>query len=156
MIKWLEFKDEKKRFELMKFSSLNHIFDEDIFQDHVKIDDLASEEDTNRYSIIYLLLSLSYSYMELRHYKEAIDCLDECIILSGDTLADPYFRRCQARMCNKFSDDEQLLLALADIQKAKSIANEIIYEETYQKLMIYLDNRKKFQYEKINCIILLI
>lgn len=149
MLKWLEFKDEKKRYDLLKFSSLDPIFDEDIYQDQVKIEDTATEEDSHRYSLIYLLLSMSYSFMELRHYKEVIDCLDECISLSGDKIADPYFRRCQARMCNKFADDEQLLLALADIQKAKSISNQKIFEETYQKLI--LDHRKNIEFEKINC-----
>lgn len=151
MLKWLEFKDEKKRYDLLKFSSLNPIFDEDIFQDQLKLEDIAAEEDSYRYSLIYLLLAMSYSFMELRHYREAIDCLDECIYLSGEKIADPYFRRCQARMCNKLADEEQLMLALADIQKAKSISNDKIYEVTYQNLMKHLEQRKISEFEKINC-----
>ena len=155
MLKWLEFKDEKKRYDLLKFSSLEPIFDEDIYQDQMKIEDLSSEQDGYRYSLIYLLLAMSYSFIKLRHFKDAIECLDECISLSGEKLSDPYFRRCQARMCNKFSDEEQLMIALADIQKAKSLSNDMIYEDTYRKLMILIEQRQLNEMEKLNCIKLL-
>lgn len=151
MLRWIEFKDEKKKINLLKFSSLDPIFDTDIYQDLAKISDLVTEEDIYRYCLIYLLMAMSYSFMELRHFKEAIDCLDECIIYAGDKIADPYFRRSQARMCNKFSDDEQLLLALADIQKAKSISNDNKYEENYQKLISLIEEKKKIEFEKIDC-----
>lgn len=156
MLKWLEFKDDKKRYDLLKFSSLEPIFDDDIYQDQIKIEDLSSERDSYRYSLIYLLLAMSYSFIQLRHFKDAIECLDECISLSGEKMADPYFRRCQARMCNKFSDEEQLMIALADIQKAKSISIDKIYDETYLKLMILIEQRQVKELEKLNCIKFLI
>lgn len=135
----------------MKFSSLEPIFDEDIYQDQIKMEDISSEQDGYRYSLIYLLLAMSYSFIHLRHFKNAIECLDECISLSGEKMADPYFRRCQARMCNKFSDEEQLILALADIQKAKSLSNDKIFEDTYIRLMVIIEQRQLNELEKLNC-----
>lgn len=115
------------------------------------MEDISSEQDGYRYSLIYLLLAMSYSFIHLRHFKNAIECLDECISLSGEKMADPYFRRCQARMCNKFSDEEQLILALADIQKAKSLSNDKIFEDTYIRLMVIIEQRQLNELEKLNC-----
>jgi hypothetical protein len=183
LYKWIEFKDEKKRYDLLKSSDQVPIFDEDIYEDQVSIED--NEEDIYLFSLIHLLLAMSYSFMELRHYKEAIDCLNECVSLSGETLAEPYFRRSQARLYNKFSDEDQLMLALADIQKAKSISsqarlykrfsdedqlklaladiqkvksisNENIFQETYDKVISTIEQKKTLEMEKIKCIFLFI
>jgi len=85
-------------------------------------------------------LNLSYAYIELRNYKDAIDCLDECALLAEDKVADVYFRRSQARTYNRFSSFEDLELAKKDIIKAIDLKNEDIYLEHYKRLM-EIDNR---------------
>jgi len=66
------------------------------------------------------LKSLSYCYIQLRDYKEAIKCLDEAESLLGEKIPDIFFRRSQARLYNKNSSYEELILALKDIEKAIS------------------------------------
>jgi len=87
-------------------------------------------------------MCLSYSYIELRHFTEAIECLDECINIAGDKVPDLYFRRSQARALNKCSNDEQLNLAKADIEKAISLKKEQIYIEHSDKVKKLIEDRK--------------
>ena len=73
--------------------------------------------------------NLSYAYIELRHYSDAISCLDEAISIAEEKVPDLFFRRSQARTYNKFSNDEELLKALDDIDKAIKLKDEILYKE---------------------------
>jgi tetratricopeptide (TPR) repeat protein len=74
--------------------------------------------------------------MELRHYSEAIDCLDEALAIAEDKLPDLYFRRSQARTYNKFSDNEELEKAMQDIDKAIELKDEPLYKEHKDILLI--------------------
>jgi len=103
---------------------------------------VAVEEDSYKASVVYLLMCLSYSYMELRHFTEAIECLDECIGIAGDKVADLFFRRSQARALNKCSNDEQLQIAKTDIEKAISLKKEQIYIDHYEKVKKIIEDRK--------------
>ena len=98
---------------------------------------------------------MSYAFIELRHFQEAIDCLDECISYCGDKVPNAYFRRCQARVCNKRCDDQELLLALADIHKAKSLQKDDIYENLYDKLLWVFEEKRRIEVEKLECIFIL-
>jgi len=111
------------------------------------------EEDSYKASVVYLLMCLSYSYMELRHFSEAIECLDECIGIAGDKVPDLFFRRSQARALNKCSNDEQLHIAKADIEKAISLKKEQIYLEHYEKLKKIIEDRKAMFLSKMEGLI---
>lgn len=93
---------------------------------------------------------MSYAYLELRHYSSALDCANECISYADDNFPDVYFRRSQVRTFNKFSDQEQLLLALADVQKALSINKNKLYLQHLNLLNNLIEVRKNEQKEKIS------
>jgi tetratricopeptide (TPR) repeat protein len=130
LLRWIEFKDKKRGQEFISKPSLDPILDEDIIEKIVYLDDVAVENDSYEACLVYLLNNLAYAYMELRHYSEALDCLEEAIEIAKDRVPDLFFRRSQARCYNKFSKDEDLLLAKEDIDRAISLKkDEIIYKE---------------------------
>lgn len=92
--------------------------------------------------------------MELRHFKEALNCLNECVDLAEDKVADVYFRRSQVRTYNKGSSDLELKLALDDIEKAIALKSEIkIYQEHKEILIKIINRRATKEKEKIQSII---
>jgi tetratricopeptide (TPR) repeat protein len=129
LLKWIEFKDKKRQEEFLKRPTLDPILDEDFDEKIVYLDDIKVEKDSYEACVVYLLNNLSYSYMELRHFSEAIDCLDEALAIAEDKLPDLYFRRSQARTYNKFSDNEELEKAMQDIDKAIELKDEPLYKE---------------------------
>jgi hypothetical protein len=149
MLKWLEFKEEKKNDEFLKSPSLDPVLDSEIKECKTFLDDVQVEDDSYRACVVYLLMCLSYSYMELRHYNDAIQCLDECLPICGDKVPDVYFRRSQARTYNKNSTDEELALAEKDIEKAISLKTEKIYQEHKDILKKIVEERKTQRKEKI-------
>jgi hypothetical protein len=84
---------------------------------------------------------LSSAYIELRHYQEAISCLDECESICGEKIPDIFFRRSQARTYNKFSNEIELNIALKDIEKAMVIRNCEIYDEHFKILRHLIKDR---------------
>ena len=99
---------------------------------------------------------MAYCNIELRLYSNAVECLDECVILTRNMFPDVYLRRAQARIYNKKSKDDELKLAEKDINKAISLVmdynnkNKIdinIYYRTKNKLNQI--NKKRLEY-KIN------
>ncbi len=108
------------------------------------------EDEQFSYSIFSILISLAYSYLELRHFSEALEYLNECIEYYNEN-PDTYFRRSQARIYNKFSDDESNLLALMDIQKAIKLKNGKceLYEEHLEKVENRIEERKNVSLERI-------
>lgn len=150
MLKWIEFKDPKKNDEFLKVPSLDPILDEELKECKAYLDDVAVEEDSYNASIVYLLMCLSYSYMELRHYRHAIECLDECLEIAGDKVPDLYFRRSQARTYNKFSRDWELKKAKDDIEKAISLKKMPIYTEHNEILDKIIDDNKKVKIERVS------
>jgi len=80
-----------------------------------------------------VLKSLAYCYIQLRDYKEAIKCLDEAESLLGEKVPDSFFRRSQARLYNKDSTYDDLLLALKDIGKALSNIKHELNRDDYLK-----------------------
>jgi tetratricopeptide (TPR) repeat protein len=91
---------------------------------------------------------MSYAYMELRHYNEAIECLDECLNFAEDKVPDIYFRRSQAKTYNKYSSDRDLEEAMMDIEKALSLKEEIIYSEHKEILEKIISEKKKAEIER--------
>jgi len=87
--------------------------------------------------------------MELRHYKDALDCLNECEVEAGDKVADVFFRRSQVRTYNKLSSDEDFKLALFDIKKAISLKPEIkIYNKHLEILNKIIEKNEKTELER--------
>ena len=149
MLRWIEFKDTKKSAEFLTVPNLDPILDADIKECKIFLDDVAVEEDSYKACIVYLLMSLCSAYMELRHYSEAIECLDECIGIADEKVADLFFRRSQVRTFNKAADDEDLDKAKKDIEKAIYLKKEPIYLEHQEKLLKIIEEKQKSQVEKI-------
>jgi len=152
LLKWIEFKDPKRNLNCQNSNGLEPILDQDIIFGINKTRTFVMEDEQFNYSIVNLLLCLSYSYMELRHYSEALECLNECLEYNSDN-PDVYFRRSQTRIYNKFSDDESNLLALVDIQKAISLKHNIeskIYQEQLDYVMKQIEEKKNNEFNKIN------
>jgi len=151
LLKWIQFKDKKRQEEFIKKPSLDAILDCDIEEKKVYLDDVQVEEDSFKACVVYLLMNLCYVYMELRHYSEAVDCLDECEKIAGDLVPDVFFRRSQARCYNKSSSNEELSKAMADIDRAilllKKEENSQIYYEHKQILLKIIAEKKS---DKIN------
>lgn len=118
LLKWIEFKDKKRQADFVVKPSLDGVLDEEIEEKHVYLDAPDVEEESYKACVIYLLEIMAYSYMELRHYSCAIECLNECAEIAGNLVPDVYFRRAQARMYNKNSTDEDIKLAKEDMEKA--------------------------------------
>jgi hypothetical protein len=142
LLKWIQFKDKKRQQDLLKKPSLEAILDEDIEEKHVYLDNIKVEEDSFKACTVYLLMNLSSAYMELRHYSDSLDCLDECIQIAEEKVPDLFFRRSQARTFNKTSNQMELELAMQDIEKAISLKDEAIYKEHKQTLQKILKERQ--------------
>lgn len=109
-------------------------------------------EDSYKASIVYCLMCLGYTYMELRHYTEAISCLDESLEIAGDKVPDLYFRRAQAICYNKFSNSDDYKKALEDINKAISLKKDSLYIEFLDKFKEMIEQKKKNELDSINSI----
>lgn len=132
------------------FSNEN-ILDTDIIIKQLYVDDDNSAKLLDSYDacLVFLLLNLSSAYIELRHYSEALYCLNECELISSVKIPDVFFRRSQVRTYNKYSDFIELELALSDIQKAKELSQMDIYEEHYLVVKSLIDNKKTCELSRL-------
>ena len=113
----------------------------------------VGEEDSYRFYISTLLLALGYTFIELRHFTSALECLTECISMSENFSSDAYFRRSQIRFYNKKSNEEDLNLALNDINKAISVNcknNSKLYNLHLKKVLNGIRRFKEIENMKIN------
>ena len=154
MLKWIELKDIKKNKEFLTIPTFDPILDIDIKECKTRHNNFAVEEDSYKACIVNILMCLSYSYIELRHYTDAIHCLNECETIAEDNVPDLYFRRSQARTYSKYSNDDQLYLAIKDIEKTISIKKESIYIEHHEKLKNIIEHRKTMHIIKIESLIM--
>jgi tetratricopeptide (TPR) repeat protein len=128
---------------------LEPILDDDIIEKKCLVgDDAEVLLDSYKACVVYLLSHLSFAYMELRHYSDAIDCLDEAIAIAEDKVADLYFRRSQARTYNTYSGDEELDKAMKDIDKAIALKPQDIYEEHKKMIIKFAEDRFNSELEK--------
>ena len=118
LMKWIQFKDKKRQNDFVVKPSLDGILDDEIEEKKCYLDAPDVEEESYKACVIYILEIMAYCHMELRQYTNAIECLDECEEVGGNLVPDIFFRRAQARMCNKNSSDEELQKAKEDIDKA--------------------------------------
>ena len=155
LLDWIEFKDKKRQENFLKKPTLDAILDEDIEIKRCYMDSPEGQEESLKSSEVNILLIMAYCFMELRHYSSAIGCLDECEKIAGDLVPDVFFRRAQARLNNKNSNDLEMKKAKEDIDKAIKLGekyNEDIrkeYDETspiYSRIIdleIYYKTREK-------------
>lgn len=150
LLRWVEFKEKKRGQEIIAKPSLDPILDDDIEEKIVFMDDVKVEEDSYQACVVYLLKNLGYTYMELRHFSEAIDCFDEALEVAGDRVPDLYFRRSQARVYNKYSREEDYELARADALKAIELKkDEIIFKEHLDILNKIMEKSFEEKFSKI-------
>ena len=155
LMKWIEFKDIKRQENFLKKPSLDGILDEDINIKSCYVDAPEGQEESFKSCVVYTLEIMAYCFIELRHYTSAISCLDECEKIAGDLVPDVFFRRTQARMYNKNSNESEILKAKADIEKAIKLGEQFNidikkeYDETspiYKRIIdleIYYKTQKK-------------
>lgn len=154
LYRWIEFKDKKREAQL--FSKIyeinkNPIIDDDIVVKTVKINKRAQYEVNNLNSaMLFVLKALSYCYIHLRAYSEAIKCIDEAFEYCDDSLPDLYFRRAQARMFNKYSTIEELKKALTDFKKAqRRKRNEKTIDDQCDLLCKMIKEKEEKEFNKI-------
>ena len=155
LMKWIEFKDIKRQENFLKKPSLDGILDKDINIKSCYMDAPEGQEESFKSCVVYTLEIMAYCFIELRHYTSAISCLDECEKIAGDLVPDVFFRRTQARMYNKNSNESEILKAKADIEKAIKLGEQFNidikkeYDETspiYKRIIdleIYYKTQKK-------------
>jgi hypothetical protein len=150
--KWLEFKEEERNLNFCnKNYKLEVILDEDIIEKRMKTDtSIEFEEKTYKGCLILILKFMSFAYMHLRSFEEAIKCIDEAISYSSDKVAELYLRRSQARLYNRFSSLDILYLALSDAQHAIDIdAEEVRFKIHMETLNTYVEEKKIREKEKV-------
>ena len=157
LLRWIEFKDKKRQADFVIKPSLEGILDDEIEEKRCYLDAPDVEEESYKACVVYILQTMAYCHIELRQYSNAIECLDECEETCGDLVPDVFFRRAQARMLNRFSNDEELNKAKNDIEKAIKLGEK--YNEEIKKkygeginfykkpidLEIYYNTKKKLE-----------
>ena len=118
LFKWIEFKDKSIKLNEIINNENFAILDSDIEEKII----LYNTNDNNlnniyKISIIYILELIAYCNIELRLFSNAVECLEECAKFGENNFPDIYLRLAQARIYNKKSSDEELLLAEKDINK---------------------------------------
>ena len=153
LLKWIEFKDQKnyKRF----FQSQIPILDNDLIECSSLpiINDDESEVNSNE-MLIEILLCLSITFMELRHYKWALCCLNEILEIDENNTS-ALLRRSQCRLYNKSSNWDEYALALKDIKKCFKIFNECkieipqIFTEHYNLINNFSREKDEFEIKQL-------
>lgn len=143
LFKWVEPKNKEENSLIVQ--------DEELTICRSKTDpNLDYEEESYRTCLVYLLKSLAYCYIHLRHYKEAILCLNESTSYAKASMVDVLFRRSQARMYNRFSNYEELNLALKDAQEAKKLKpDEQVIEENLKRIKQHMEDKIYKESERI-------
>ena len=153
LLKWIEFKEQKnyKRF----FQSQIPILDNDLIECSSLpiINDDESEVNSNE-MLIEILLCLSITFMELRHYKWALCCLNEILEIDENNTS-ALLRRSQCRLYNKSSNWDEYALALKDIKKCFKIFNECkieipqIFTEHYNLINNFSREKDEFEIKQL-------
>ena len=168
LFRWIEFKDNNIKINEIINKENFTILDSDIEEKKIILntsdDNNNKIEEINKACLIYILEIMAYCNIELRLFSNAIECLEECVILAENNLPDVYLRYAQARIYNKKSNDKELLLAEKDINKAIHLAlihnkdkkNKIdikIYYKTKDKLNKIMKNRLETKIKYIKALL---
>ena len=160
LLKWVEFKDKERQKNFIIKPSMNAILDSDIDVKKCNMDDPESQEESFKSCVVYILLIMSYCFIELRHYSSAIQCLNECEEEAGDLVPDVFLRRAQAIMSKKNLSKIELEKAGMDLEKGINLAKKFNselekeyneYHPVYRARLINMDIYYliKKRYEKI-------
>ena len=149
LFKWIEFKDKSIKLK-DKINNENFVILDSDIEEKIIISDNNNDnkkESCNKECLIYILEIMAYCNIELRLYSNAVECLDECVILTKNMFPDVYLRRAQARIYNKKSKDEELKLAEKDINKA---INLVMDYNNKNKIDINIYYRTKNKLNQLN------
>ena len=148
LFKWVVIKDPKKREAFLTnydFKEENNLYDKDIEIRRINTNkENDYEENGFKAYLINILKGICYCYMNMRHYSEAVKCMDEAMSYVLVSRGEVLFRRAQAIMYNKFSELKELNQAHADLCQAKMFKKiELINE--HMKDLENLIKEKKYR-----------
>ena len=148
LFKWVVIKDPKKREAFLTnydFKEENNLYDKDIEIRRINTNKGNDYEESGfKAYLINILKGICYCYMNMRHYSEAVKCMDEAMSYVLVSRGEVLFRRAQAIMYNKFSELKELNQAHADLCQAKMFKKiELINE--HMKDLENLINEKKYR-----------
>ena len=154
LFKWIVKKDKKKREAFLSnydFKEENNLYDTDIEIRRINTaKDNNYEESGFKSYLINILKGISYCYMNMRHYTEAMKCMDEAMSYVLASRGEVLFRRAQAIMYNKFSELKDLNQAHVDLTTAKMFKKIDLINEHIQDIENLIKEKKyrKFGYVK--------
>ena len=154
LFKWIVIKDPKKREAFLynfDFKEENNLYDSDIEIRRINTNkDNNYEESGFKNYIINILKGICYCYMSMRHYSEAVKCMDEAMSYVLVSRGEVLFRRAQAIMYNKFSELKDLNQAHADLTQAKMFKRIELINEHIKDIENLIKEKKyrKFGYVK--------
>ena len=154
LFKWIVIKDPKKREAFLNnfdFKEENNLYDSDIEIRRINTNkDNNYEESGFKNYIINILKGICYCYMSMRHYSEAVKCMDEAMSYVLVSRGEVLFRRAQAIMYNKFSELKDLNQAHADLTQAKMFKRIELINEHIKDIENLIKEKKyrKFGYVK--------
>jgi len=154
LFKWIVIKDKKKREAFLSnydFKEENNLYDTDIEIRRINTaKDNNYEESGFKSYLINILKGISYCYMNMRHYTEAMKCMDEAMSYVLASRGEVLFRRAQAIMYNKFSELKDLNQAHVDLTTAKMFKKIDLINEHIQDIENLIKEKKyrKFGYVK--------
>ena len=148
LFKWVVIKDPKKREAFLTnydFKEENNLYDKDIEIRRINTNKGNDYEEIGfKAYLINILKGICYCYMNMRHYSEAVKCMDEAMSYVLVSRGEVLFRRAQAIMYNKFSELKELNQAHADLCQAKMFKKiELINE--HMKDLENLIKEKKYR-----------
>ena len=148
LFKWVVIKDPKKREAFLTnydFKEENNLYDKDIEIRRINTNKGNDYEESGfKAYLINILKGICYCYMNMRHYSEAVKCMDEAMSYVLVSRGEVLFRRAQAIMYNKFSELKELNQAHADLCQAKMFKKiELINE--HMKDLENLIKEKKYR-----------
>lgn len=148
LLKWIRLKEETQ-------SGIKYpLTDDDITVCKATVDEQDGfERSSFKICIIGTLKAMSLTYMKLRHFTEAVECLKECLTYN-DQAPDTYYRLSQVRTYNKNSTEEDLELANKHIEKARSMKIDKIYDDHLKLVNELIEKRKEDEATRVkgkNC-----
>ena len=148
LFKWVVIKDPKKREAFLTnydFKEENNLYDKDIEIRRINTNKGNDYEESGfKAYLINILKGICYCYMNMRHYSEAVKCMDEAMSYVLVSRGEVLFRRAHAIMYNKFSELKELNQAHADLCQAKMFKKiELINE--HMKDLENLIKEKKYR-----------
>ena len=148
LFKWVVIKAPKKREAFLTnydFKEENNLYDKDIEIRRINTNKGNDYEESGfKAYLINILKGICYCYMNMRHYSEAVKCMDEAMSYVLVSRGEVLFRRAQAIMYNKFSELKELNQAHADLCQAKMFKKiELINE--HMKDLENLIKEKKYR-----------